>query len=100
MSAAEAKVAKDAVLGMVIKPGSLREGLIMSLRTIVLIATSIVIGIASIVTASIESFARTPAGTTRLHHHQHHHGTVHHSGQVRLPKSSSKTPQTTSATQR
>jgi hypothetical protein len=96
MSAAEAKVAKGAVLGMVIKPSSLREGLTMSLRTIVLIATSVVIGIACIVTASTESFARTPAGTTRLHHHQHHHGTVHHSGQVRLPK----TPPTTSATQR
>jgi hypothetical protein len=68
----------------------------MSLRTIVLIATSFIIGIGCFVTVSTESFARTPAGTTRLHHHQHHHGTVHHSGQVRVPKTQS----TTSATQR
>ena len=83
MPAAKAKVTKDAVLDMVIKPSSLREELVMSLRTIVLIAAAIIIGIAGTVTVSTDASA-APAGTTRLHHHTHHHGhTVHHSGQVR-----------------
>lgn len=55
----------------------------MSFRTVVLIAASIVIGVAGVSAVITEAFARTPAGTTRLHHHHHHHGTVHHSGQVR-----------------
>ena len=52
----------------------------MSLRTIVLVAAALIIGLAY----SADAFAR-PAGMTRLHHnHHHHHGhTVHHSGQVR-----------------
>jgi hypothetical protein len=51
----------------------------MSLRTIVSIAALVIIGIAAVSTA----FARTPAGTTRLHHKHHYHHTVHHSGAVR-----------------
>ena len=83
MPAAKAKVTKDAVLDMVIKPSSLREELVMSLRTIALIAAAVIIGIAGIVTVSTDASA-APAGTTRLHHHkQHHRHTVHHSGQVR-----------------
>jgi hypothetical protein len=63
-----------------IKPSSLREELLMSLRTIVSIAALVIISITTVSTA----FARVPAGTTRLHHHKHHHQhTVHHSGQVR-----------------
>ena len=56
----------------------------MSLRTIVLSAASIIIGIACIATVSTETFAR-PAGLTRLDHsrYYHHRYTVHHSGQVR-----------------
>jgi hypothetical protein len=55
----------------------------MSLRTIVLIAAALIVGIAGIVTVSTDASA-APAGTTRLHHHKyHHHHTVHHSGQVR-----------------
>jgi hypothetical protein len=53
----------------------------MSLRTIVSIAALVIIGIS---TVSTDTFARTPAGMTRLHHkHHHHHNTVHHSGAVR-----------------
>jgi len=55
----------------------------MSFRTVALIAVTIVIGLACVSAATVEAFARAPAGTTRLHHHHHHHGTVHHSGQVR-----------------
>ena len=54
----------------------------MSFRTIVSIAALFIIAIATVSTA----FARTPSGTTRLHHkhHKHHyHHTVHHSGAVR-----------------
>jgi hypothetical protein len=59
----------------------------MSLRIIVSIAASVVIAIAFIGIFSTETSARAPSGTTRLHHHHtHHHGTVHHSGQVRHPK--------------
>jgi hypothetical protein len=62
--------------------------MVMSLRIIVSIAASFVIGIAFVAIVSTDAFAAgRPAGTTRLHHnHHHHHGTVHHSGQVRLPK--------------
>jgi hypothetical protein len=70
------------VLGMMIKPSNPREELVMSLRTLVLIAASLIIGIACIVTVSTDTFARS-AGMTRLSHHHHHHHTVHHSGQVR-----------------
>jgi hypothetical protein len=56
----------------------------MSLRTIVLMAASVIVGIACIATVSTETFAR-PAGLTRLNHGHHHHHTVHHSGQVRHP---------------
>jgi hypothetical protein len=51
----------------------------MSFRTIVLIAASLIIGIA---TVSTETFARTPSGLKRLDHSRHHHRGVHHSGQV------------------
>jgi hypothetical protein len=51
----------------------------MSFRTIVSIAALVIFCIATVSTA----FARTPAGTTRLHHKYHHHHTVHHSGAVR-----------------
>jgi hypothetical protein len=46
----------------------------MLLRTIVSIAALVIIGLASVPT---DSFARVPAGTTRLHHHKntHHHST-------------------------
>jgi hypothetical protein len=45
----------------------------MSLRIIVSIAALVLIGIASVPT---DTFARVPAGTTRLHHKnvQHHSG--------------------------
>lgn len=76
MGPAEAKFIKGAAG---IKPSSLREDLLMSLRTIVSIAALVVISIATVSTA----FARTPAGTSRLHHKHHHHHAVHHSGQVR-----------------
>jgi hypothetical protein len=55
----------------------------MSLRAIVLIAASVIVGIACIATVSTETFAR-PAGLTRLDHSRHHHHTVHHSGQVQV----------------
>jgi len=55
----------------------------MSLRTIVLSAASIIIGIACIATVSTETFAR-PAGLTRLDHSRHHHRGIHHSGQVQV----------------
>jgi hypothetical protein len=56
----------------------------MSLRTVVLIAASVVIGIAYIGTFSAETFAATaPAGTKRINpHHVHHGNKVHHSGQA------------------
>ena len=82
MRPAEAKIIKGAVLGMMIKPSNPREELVMSLRTIVLIAASLIIGIACIATVSTDAFARS-TGMTRLNHHHHHHHTVHHSGQVR-----------------
>ena len=55
----------------------------MSLRTIALIAASVIIGIACIATVSTDTFAR-PAGLTRLDYSRHHHHTVHHSGQVQV----------------
>jgi hypothetical protein len=64
-------------------------GLIMSFRAIVLIAASALIAIASVAAFSTQSFARAPAGTTRLHHHHHHRG-VHHSGHVQVPKDKGK----------
>jgi hypothetical protein len=54
----------------------------MSLRTIVLIAASLIIGIACIAAVSTETFARTPHGLKHLNHSHHHHPGVHHSGQV------------------
>ena len=60
-----------------IKPSSLREESVMSLRTIVSIAALVIIGIASVPT---DTFARVPAGTTRLHHHQHHASQTRHYG--------------------
>jgi hypothetical protein len=55
----------------------------MSLRTIVLIAASLIIGVACIAAVSTETFARTPHGLKHLDHHSHHHPRgVHHSGQV------------------
>jgi hypothetical protein len=55
----------------------------MSLRSIVLIAASVIIGIACIATVSTDTFARA-AGVTRLDHSRHHHRTVHHSGQAQV----------------
>jgi UDP-N-acetylmuramyl pentapeptide phosphotransferase/UDP-N-acetylglucosamine-1-phosphate transferase len=67
------------------------EGLIMSFRSIVLIAASALVTIVAVAAFSTQSFARTPAGTTRLHHHHHHHHHgIHHSGQVRAPKEEKK----------
>jgi hypothetical protein len=80
------------MLGMKNKQVGLREELIMSFRTIVVIATSTIIGIACVVTVSTATFAATaPAGTTRLHHHHHHKG-VHHSGHVQVPKAPATKP--------
>jgi len=68
----------------------------MSFQTVVLIAASVIVGIACTATVSTEVFARVPAGTARLyhHHHYHHQGTVHLSGQVRYPQTSAKPPAT------
>jgi hypothetical protein len=62
--------------------------MVMSLRIIVSIAASFVIGIAFIAIVSTDAFAATaPAGTKRLHNNpSRHHGTIHHSGQVRHPR--------------
>jgi hypothetical protein len=49
----------------------------MSLRTIVLIAASVIIGIACIATGSTSSFARD-AQMTRLDHKRSHHHPVNH----------------------
>jgi hypothetical protein len=49
----------------------------MSLRSIVLLAASVVIGIACIVTVSTATFARD-AQMTRLHHKGTHHHSVNH----------------------
>ena len=49
----------------------------MSLRTIVLLAASVIIGIAYIVTGSTATFARD-AQMTRLHHKGTHHHSVNH----------------------
>jgi hypothetical protein len=73
--------------GMMIKPSSLREELVMSLRIIVSIAASFIIGIAFIATFSTDALAKAPAGLTRINpHHVHHGNTVHRSGQVRTPR--------------
>jgi len=74
-------------LGMMIKPSSLWEELVMSLRIIVSIAASIIIGVACIAIISTDSFAKAPAGLTRINpHHVHHGNAVHRSGQVRTPR--------------
>jgi hypothetical protein len=74
-------------LGMMIKPSSLREELIMSLRTVVLIATSVVIGVPCTAIISTDALAKAPAGLTRINpNHVHHGNTVHRSGQVRTPR--------------
>jgi hypothetical protein len=76
-----------ALLGKMIKPKSLREELVMSLRIIVSIAASVVIAIACIAVVSTGAFAAAPAGLKRINpHHVHHGSTVHHSGQVRHPR--------------
>jgi hypothetical protein len=54
----------------------------MSLRTIVSIAASVIIGIACTATVSTDAFARS-ADMTRLHHHHVHRNTVPHGGHVR-----------------
>ncbi len=59
----------------------------MSLRIIVSIAASVVIAIAFIAIVSTDAFAVAPAGTKRINpHHVHHGNRVHHSGQVRHPR--------------
>ena len=60
----------------------LNGGIDMSLRTVVSIAASVVIGIAYIGTFSADA-ATAPAGTKRINpHHVHHGSKVHHSGQA------------------
>lgn len=49
----------------------------MSLRTIVLLAASVIIGIACIATGSTATFARD-AQMTRLHHKGAHHHPINH----------------------
>lgn len=66
----------------------------MPFRTVVLIAASVILGIACTATVSTEVFARVPAGATRLHHRHHYHRTVHHSGHVRHPQPPAKPPAT------
>jgi hypothetical protein len=56
----------------------------MSLRTIVLIAASVVIGIACTATVSTDAFARS-ADMTRLHHGKTHHKTSHSGRAVNHP---------------
>jgi hypothetical protein len=71
---AEAKGDQTRCVWDEIKPSSLREKLVMSLRIIVSIAALVIMGIASVPT---DTFARVPAGTTRLHHHKNtHHNTA------------------------
>ena len=60
----------------------------MSLRTIVLLAASVIIGIAYIVTGSTATFARD-AQMTRLHHKGTHHHSVNH-GRSAHPGSTGK----------
>jgi hypothetical protein len=88
MGPPKAKMTKGAVLGMVIKPSSLREELVMSLRTIVSTAASVIIGIACISTVSTDTFARD-AGMTRLNHNRVHHHTINH-GRAAHPGSMGK----------
>jgi hypothetical protein len=57
------------------------EGFEMSLRAVILIAASVIIGIAFIATVPTETFARD-AGLTRLKHSRHHHQPAHHGGRV------------------
>jgi hypothetical protein len=49
----------------------------MSLRTIVSIAASVIIGIACAATGSTDAFARAPHHLTRLNHQKTNHNTVH-----------------------
>jgi len=72
MRPTEAKIVGGSVLGIII-----REEWVMSLRTIVLIAASVVIGIACIATGSTDTFARD-AQMTRLNHKGTHHHSVNH----------------------
>ena len=65
MGPAGVKVSKGAVLGMMIKPSSLREELLMLLRTIASIAASVIISIACTAIVSTDTFA-APAAATRL----------------------------------
>ena len=88
MRAAEAKVTKGG-LGIII-----REEWVMSLRTIVLIAASVIIGIACIATGSTDTFARD-AQMTRLnhkgtHHHPINHGRSAHPGSTGNPAPAAK----------
>jgi hypothetical protein len=88
MGPAEVKMNEGAVLGMEIRPSSPREELAMSLRTIVSIAASVIIGIACIATVSTGTFARD-AGMTRLNHNRTHHHTINH-GRAAHPGSTAK----------
>lgn len=54
----------------------------MTFRTVGLIVASVIFGTAFIATTSTQTFARVPAGTTRLHGHHSHHPGIHHSGQA------------------
>jgi len=73
---------------MMIKLSSLREELGMSLRTIVLIAASLIIGIAWIATGSTDTFARD-AQMKNLNHKGTHHRSVSH-GRSAHPGSTAK----------
>jgi hypothetical protein len=82
-------------LGMMIKPSSLREELVVSLRIIVSIAASIIVGIACIAIISTDALAKAAAGLTRINpNHVHHGSTVHRSGQVRHPRTPAATTTT------
>lgn len=61
----------------------------MSLRIIVTIAISAIVGIACTATFSTDAFARS-ADMTRLHHGKTHHKTVHSGRAVNHPSMGSK----------
>ena len=63
----------------------------MSLRTIVLLAASVIIGIAYIVTGSTATFARD-AQMTRLHHKGTHHHSVNHGRSAHPGRTGSAAP--------
>jgi hypothetical protein len=79
----ERRKSPKGVLGIIIK-----EERIMSLRTTVLIAAAVIIGIACIATGSTDTFARD-AQMTRLDHKRVHHHPINH-GRSAHPGSTGK----------